>query len=157
MSLVDDAVAAPRVLKGAAAATATFLMLGTVTAVWPNPVFARMTPTQGFEIWLLAVQAVLVGIYVAIRRPMCSARSAGLGSVVWFLGIACPTCNKLLLLVFGAELLLTHLEPYRLHLAVAGAAVTAVAVAWEWRQRRLPVVCPVHMPGQGLRERISRS
>ncbi|KAA0679522.1 hypothetical protein [Roseomonas genomospecies 6] len=155
MTLTDTLRPPLRALRGAAAAAATFLVLGTVTAVWPNPVFIRMTPTQGFEIWLLAVQAVLVGVYVAIRRPMCSPRGAGLGSVLWFLGIACPTCNKLLLLVFGADLLLAHFEPYRLHLAVVGAAVTAAAVAWEWRQRRHAVVCTVDISDHTLRERIS--
>ena len=120
----------------------TFLLLGTVTAVWPNPVFVRMTPTQGFEVWLLAIQAVLVGAYVAFRRPRCPARGAGVGSVLGFLGIACPTCNKILLLTFGADLLLAYLEPYRLHLATAGAVVTAAAVMWEWTQRRRLVACP---------------
>ncbi|EKV28886.1 integral membrane protein [Caenispirillum salinarum AK4] len=130
-----------RPLKAAAAAAALFAVLGTVTAVWPNPLFARMTPTQGFEVWLLAVQAVLIGVYVAIRRPRCRVRGAGIGGVLGFLGIACPTCNKILLLVFGSDLLLAYFEPYRLHLAVVGATVTAAAVAWEWRQRRHTPVC----------------
>lgn len=123
-------------------AVATFLVLGTVTAVWPNPVFVRMTPIQGFEIWLLAVQALLIGTFVAIRRPRCPVRGAGFGSVLGFLGVACPTCNKILLLVFGPTLLLSYFEPYRLPVAAAGAAITAVAVAWEWRQRRNAVTCP---------------
>lgn len=139
----DGNLAPVRPWHGAAAAIATFLVLGTVTAVWPNPVFVRMTPTQGFEAWLLAVQAVLVGVYVAIRRPRCPVRGAGLGSLLGFLGIACPTCNKILLLAFGSDLLLTYFEPYRLPLAVVGAAVTAVAVAWEWKQRKHAVLCPV--------------
>nr|WP_295828641.1 hypothetical protein [uncultured Azospirillum sp.] len=118
-------------------------MLGTVTAVWPNPVFARMTPTQSFEVWLLGIQAVLVGAYIAIRRPRCPVRGAGFGSLLGFLGIACPTCNKILLFAFGSDLLLTYFEPYRLPLAAVGAAVTAVAVSWEWRQRTRTATCPV--------------
>jgi hypothetical protein len=140
---LDGNLAPVRPWHGAAAAIATFLALGTVTAVWPNPVFVRMTPTQGFEAWLLAVQAVLVGVYVAIRRPRCPVRGAGLGSLLGFLGIACPTCNNILLLAFGSDLLLTYFEPYRLPLAVVGAAVTVVAVAWEWKQRKHAVLCPV--------------
>ncbi|MFS2013501.1 hypothetical protein ACCD06_27165 [Azospirillum sp. CT11-132] len=128
---------------GVAAAIGTFLVLGTVTAVWPNPVFVRMTPTQGFEVSLLAIQSVLVGVYVAIRRPRCPVRGAGFGSLLGFLGIACPTCNKILLFAFGPGLLLTYFEPYRLPLAAAGAAVMAVAVSWEWRQRTRTVTCPV--------------
>ncbi len=128
---------------GIAGAIGTFLVLGTVTAVWPNPVFARMTPIQGFEVWLLAIQSMLVGAYIAIRRPRCPVRGAGFGSLLGFLGIACPTCNKILLFAFGSDLLLTYFEPYRLPLAAAGAAVTAAAVSWEWRQRTRTVTCPV--------------
>ncbi len=128
--------------RGITVAIVAFLVLGTVTAVWSNPVFVRMTPVQGFEPWLLALQAVLLGAYAAIRRPRCSLRGAGLGSVLGFLGIACPTCNKVLLLVFGADLLLVYFEPYRLHLALVGVAVTAAAVAWEWLQHGRTVPCP---------------
>ena len=122
--------------RGIAVALGAFIVLGTVTAVWPNPIFARMTPVQGFEPWLLTLQAVLLGAYAAIRRPRCSLRGAGLGGVLGFLGIACPTCNKVLLLIFGADLLLLYYEPYRLHLALVGAAVIAAAVVWESLQHR---------------------
>ncbi|WP_156926961.1 hypothetical protein [Azospirillum halopraeferens] len=86
-------------------------------------------------------------------RPVCPACDCD--AVLWFLGVACPTCNKLLLLVFGADLLLAHFEPYRLHPAVVGAATTAAAVVWEWGQRRHAVVCPADIPDHTIRERIS--
>ena len=142
-SALADSLAPVRPWHGVAAAVGSFLVLGTLTAVWSNPVFARMTPTQGFEVWLLAIQSVLVGVYIAIRRPRCPVRGAGFGSLLGFLGIACPTCNKILLIVFGSDLLLTYFEPYRLPLAAAGAAVTGVAVVWEWRQRSRTATCPV--------------
>ncbi|WP_154667213.1 hypothetical protein [Niveispirillum irakense] len=135
--------------RGIAVAIGIFLLLGTVTALWPNPLFARMTPTQGFEVWLLAVQAVLIGTYAAIRRPRCAVRGTGIGAVLGFLGIACPTCNKILLLAFGADLLLAYYEPYRLHLALLGVVISAAALAWEWRQARLQPVCPVPAQSAG--------
>lgn len=128
--------------RGIMVALGSLVILGTVTAVWPNPVFVRMTPVQGFEPWLLGLQAALLGLYAAIRRPRCSLRGAGLGSVLGFLGIACPTCNKVLLLIFGADLLLVYFEPYRLHLAVLGAAMIAALVGWEWVQQRRIAPCP---------------
>ena len=88
-------------ILAAAIAVATFALLGTVSAVWPNPFFMRMTPTAGFEIVILSAQSVLVGLYVAIQAPACASRAARAGSVLGFLGVACPVCNKLLVLAFG--------------------------------------------------------
>jgi len=120
--------------KGAAVALLAFGGLGTVSALWDNPLFMRMTPVGGVEIALLGALSMLFGLYVAIRRPACADRTAGVGGVLGFLGIACPVCNKILLLLFGGELLLTYFEPVRLYVAAAGTAILAVAVVLEWRR-----------------------
>ena len=132
------------VLKGVAVAAASFLLLGTVAALWENPVFIRMTPAGNLEIILLGAMSVLLGAYVAVRRPACSIRTAGTGSVLGFIGVACPVCNKLLLLIFGGELLLTYFEPVRIYVAAAGALVVAVAVWIEWTRRRETVSVARH-------------
>lgn len=72
---------------------------------------------------------------------------AGVGGVLGFLGVACPVCNKILLLLFGGELLLTYFEPVRLYVAAAGTAILAVAVILEWR-RGVPLT---DVPGQMTR------
>jgi len=122
--------------KGAAVASLAFVSLGTVSALWDNPLFMRMTPAGGWEIGLLGALSALLGLYVAIRRPACADRAAGVGGMLGFLGIACPVCNKILLLLFGGELLLTYFEPVRPHVAAAGTAILAVAVVLEWRRGR---------------------
>lgn len=116
-----------RLLAGVAVGVAAFVALGTVAALWENPLFIRMTPAGGWEIGLLALLSVLGGLYVVIRRPFCSDKTVGAGGVITFLGVACPVCNKILLLAFGGELLLTYFEPVRIYVA-------AWAVMFEWRQ-----------------------
>ena len=127
-----------RVLMGAATVLGSFVALGTVAALWENPVFIRMTPVGGFEIAALAALSLLLGVYVAIRRPFCSVKTAGTGGVLGFVGIACPVCNKILLLLFGGDLLLTYFEPVRIYVAAAGVLIAAVAVAREWALIKRP-------------------
>ncbi len=121
-----------RILTGLGVAAASFAGVGTVAALWENPLFIRMVPAGESEIVLLGALSALLGVYAAIRRPFCSIRAAGAGGVLGFLGVACPLCNKILLLMFGGELLLTYYEPARLYLAAAGVLVAAVVVAREW-------------------------
>lgn len=113
----------------------SFAALGTVAALWPNPFFVRMTPAGNWEIGLLSLQSALLGLYFAVRRPACSVRIAGLGGVVNFLGIACPVCNKILLVLFGWDALMTYFEPVRVYVAAVGVALTVLAVSFEWLRR----------------------
>ncbi len=119
-------------LKGLAVSLGSFVGLGLVAALWENPFFVRMTPVGDFEVVLLALLSLLFGVYVAIRRPSCSVKTAGAGGVLTFLGVACPVCNKILLFLFGGELLLTYFEPVRIYVAAAGVLITGAAVAREW-------------------------
>ncbi|MGD9725005.1 MAG: hypothetical protein AB7M05_08740 [Alphaproteobacteria bacterium] len=123
------------VTKGVLTAMASFFVIGSVAALWPNPVFVRMTPAGDWEVGLLAVQSILLGAYFSVRRPACRAKAASAGGVLNFLGVACPVCNKVLLLIFGWDVLMTYFEPIRLPLAAVGVLVTFLAVVLEWRRR----------------------
>ena len=136
--VIDDAVGnlpigVTAVARGLAVAAVTFVVLGTVTALWENSLFVRMTPAGSLEIALLAIQSVLLGLFFAIPRTACAGGQAGTGSVLAFLGVACPVCNKILLYVVGAELLLVYFEPVRIYIAALGVAITAFALWWKWR------------------------
>lgn len=124
------------IVKGIAVGAGSFAVLGTVSALWDNPLFIRMTPAGVWEIAALLLLSLLAGLFIAIRRPSCSVRSAGAGGIIGFLGIACPTCNKVLMLVFGGELLVAYFEPIRLYVAAAGVLVLAVATGRELMLRR---------------------
>ena len=121
-------ISARDLARGVAAAAAMFVALGTVAALWNNPLFMRMTPTGDFEIALLLMQSVLAGVYVGLPQSPCGKRTAGAGAIIGFLGIACPVCNKLLVLLIGGALLLEYFEPVRLYVALGGAALLAAAV-----------------------------
>lgn len=121
-------VSAKDVARGLAAAVAMFVVLGTVAALWSNPLFMRMTPAGGFEITLLLLQSVLAGVYLGLPHSPCGKRTAGAGAIIGFLGIACPVCNKVLVLLIGSALLLEYFEPVRLYVALGGAALLALAV-----------------------------
>lgn len=125
---MTTAVSARDLARGAAAAAAMFVALGTVAALWSNPWFMRMTAGGGFEITLLLLQSVLAGVYVGLPQSPCGKRTAGAGAIIGFLGIACPVCNKVLVLLIGSTLLLEYFEPVRLYVALAGAALLAAAV-----------------------------
>ena len=124
-----------RIPLGVLFAVGSFILFGSVAALWENPLFIRMTPAGGFEIALLAALSILMGAYVVVKRPACSVKTAGAGTILNFLGIACPVCNKILLLIFGGEMLLTYFEPVRVYVAAAGVLVMCIAVMYEWRER----------------------
>ncbi len=114
-----------------------FTGLGTVAALWENPLFTRMTPTGRFEIATLLLLSALAGVYVGLPQAGCGTRTAGVGGVIGFLGVACPLCNKILLLVFGGALLLQYYEPMRPYLALGGIALLSGAI-WLKVFRRRP-------------------
>lgn len=124
-----------RIAWGVGIAVAMFAGLGTAAALWENPLFMRMTPTGSFEITLLLLLSALAGLYVGLPQTECGKRTAGTGGVIGFLGITCPVCNKILVLLFGGALLLEYYEPIRLYVALGGVVLMAVAI-WLRLTRR---------------------
>lgn len=125
-----------RGLRGTAVGIALFAVLGTVTAVWANPLFVRMTPVGPWEFGATVLTALLAGVTVALWVPRCRLRTSGAGGLASFLGIACPTCNKVLMLIFGGPPLLAWFDPVRPWLAAAGVIVMGFAAFRTWRTFR---------------------
>ena len=125
-----------RGLRGTAVGLALFVVVGTVTAVWANPLFVRMTPVGPWEFGATVLTAFLAGVTTALWVPRCSLRTSGTGGLASFLGIACPTCNKILMLIFGGSALLAWFDPVRPWLAAAGVIVMGFAAFRTWRTFR---------------------
>lgn len=133
-NLSPSIVSGRRWTAGVGVTLLAFAVLGTVSALWENPFFVRMTAAGSWEVALLGAMSVLLGFYVAIRRAACSNRTVGVGGLLGFLGVACPVCNKVLLFAFGSELLLAYFEPIRVYVAAASVATIGLAVVHEWRR-----------------------
>ena len=116
-----------RLFRGTLAGLAVFAAFGTVTAVWINPFFVCMTPVGPWELGATTLTAILAGVIVDLWVPQCRLRTSGAGGVASFLGIACPTCNKVLMLIFGGPALLAWFNPVRPYLAVAGVIIMSFA------------------------------
>ncbi len=125
-----------RAIRGTVVGLSLFALLGTVAAVWTNPFFVRMTPVGPWEFAATVLTALLGGITSALWIPTCRMRVSGTGGIASFLGIACPTCNKVLMLIFGGPALLAWFDPIRPWIAAVGTAVMAVAAANTWRAFR---------------------
>ena len=83
-----------------------------------------------------AFVAILTGVFFAVRFTACGARRAGIGGVLSFIGIACPVCNKILMLIFGGPLLLAYFDPVRPYVALAGLILLAVGIYRNIAARR---------------------
>ena len=123
-------------LIGLAVSITFFIVFGVVTAVIPNPFFIRMITTTFLDKIFLVTSSILLGSYFAVssykkkENKTCNrtTTSAGVGS---FLAFACPVCNKLLVLIFGATILMTYLEPYRPILGIVSNGLLVGALYWR--------------------------
>ena len=101
-------------------ASAAFLLLGTITALWNNSFFIRMTEVNGWDYIILSFESLLIGLFFGIQAPHCATKKAGIGGILGFVGFGCSVCNKILLLLFGSSFLLSYFEPVRHYAGVLG-------------------------------------
>lgn len=105
-----------------------FGIFGTVTALWGNNFFFRMAGVRLSDYILLLFESFFLAFYLSLKTASCATKKAGMGSVFGFLGFACPVCNKILMLLFGATFLLTYFEPIRLYVGLLGIVLLIIAI-----------------------------
>lgn len=136
--------------RGALAALGTLLLIGIPTVIIPNPIFGREVPVRWWEYPVLAATVLLTAAWFGIR----SAREAGTARAdgrevrdserpalvtagvftAWF-AVACPVCNKIVLLLLGTTGALGIWAPLQPWLAALSLVVLAGAVVYRWRAR----------------------
>jgi hypothetical protein len=93
--------------------------VGVITALIPNALFARLVePTIWSYVFWLAPAGLfgpLAASYVLPNAAVCDVpraeQSTTVGSVLSFLAVGCPVCNKLVVLALGASGAITYFEP----------------------------------------------
>jgi hypothetical protein len=132
-----------------AVAGGTYLFFGLSTAVLANPVFGREIPPTTWAPEVLIATAILSGLLsatyvrnagpapirvgstdvtddpVAVSR---TARAGVAGSLLAYLAIGCPVCNKLALVLLGTTGALNVYAPIQPYLGAIGVALLAVAL-----------------------------
>lgn len=132
-------------------AVVTALLVGVPTDVIPNPVFGRPVDVTWWSYPVLIVTAVLGGMLIAtyVREPDVirpdeqldrPGRAGGIGGLLGFFAVGCPTCNKLVVVALGTTGALDWFAPAQPLLAVA----SIVLLAWALRARlRGEVACRI--------------
>lgn len=116
-------------------ASAAFLLLGTITALWNNSFFTRMTEVSVWDYIILSFESLMIGLFFGIRAPHCATKKAGIGGVLGFVGFGCSVCNKILLLLFGSSFLLSYFEPVRHYAGALGLLLFSYALIQRWLLR----------------------
>ena len=161
-----------RWVVAAAVAAGTYLFFGLSTAVLANPVFGRSVPPTTWAPNVLIATAILSGLLSATyvrnvgRAPIQlaaigeatepattsrTARAGAAGSLLAYLAIGCPVCNKLALLLLGSTGALNLYAPIQPYLGAIGIALLALALVIRLRGEISCATLGVWRSGAGSR------
>ncbi len=128
------------VVYGAGMGLGVLLLVGIPSGVIPNPFFVRPLDARATDfVFLGAMAALAVALGATYGVPAACPPQDGkaLGSgLLLFVGIGCPVCNKVVLLLVGATGAVTYFEPIQPLFSLAAFALMAVALALRLRDIR---------------------
>ena len=127
------------------------LVLGLPTRLIPNGIWTRTVPTSPFDYGIWVLSFVLIGPLAAMMvlyplPKVATPRSGGkvrvvASSLLSFLSVGCPVCNKVVVLLFGLGGAMTIFNPVRPWLGVFSVLILSVTLFL--RVRTLRFGCPV--------------
>ena len=125
---------------GAGMGLAVFLFVGVPSGVIPNPFFVRplaARPTDFLYLGTIIALAVALGATYGMPATCSPQDSKALGSsLLLFIGVGCPVCNKVVLAVAGASGALTYFEPIQPLFSIAAIVLMGVALTLRVRDIR---------------------
>jgi len=138
---------ARRYVVAAVTAAVTVVVVAVPTAMIPNPVFGREVATTAWAWPVLLVTSVLSGLLFAtyVRVPgstepagaqdgdldalaAAQSRTGMAGTVLTFLAVGCPVCNKLALIALGYAGALQWFAPIQPWLGATGILLVGYAL-----------------------------
>lgn len=137
----------PRLGVTLVAAALTFLVIGVPTDIVDTPIFGREVPVRPWEPWVLLGTSVLTGLWFGLQRARRTIDADGTAqgedsSVPAFsaaglalFAVACPVCNKIVLIALGTSGALGVWQPLQPWLAAISLVALLGAVAYAARRR----------------------
>lgn len=132
----------PRLGVAVAAAALTFLVIGVPTDIVPNPVFGREVPVRPWEPYVLVLTSILTGLWFGLQRARAARPEDEDSSVptlsaagLALFAVACPVCNKIVLIALGTSGALGVWEPLQPWLAAISLVALLASVLYAARRR----------------------
>ena len=156
---------ARQALVAAAAAVVIGLLIGFVTVLIPNSVFARDIPPVwwNYPVWIITsvVSGMLLATYVQPTKGASVDVEAGdpkgrqgkmgmIGGFLSWFAVGCPVCNKLALAAFGYSGAITYFAPIQPFLGIAALLLTSIALLWRLKGQILCSVTPTPAVNQSF-------
>lgn len=129
-------------LASVGASLAALVVLGLLAGIIANPLVVRIVPTRPSDIAIWLASSPLIGMTIAtyLAAPHRSDHASdgqlrlGLGSLASYFAIACPVCNKIVLLALGTSGALTVFAPIQPLIGLLSLALLAATLVYRLRQ-----------------------
>ena len=120
---------------------ALFVVLGTPTALVPNPFlhYVRMIPSTLLDYFFLATTSIMLAVLISLKLYYRSEKQLGakefVGGAAGFVAFSCPICNMLLVALLGGATIMTFIEPLRPVLGLLSITILGYLIYMTWQCR----------------------
>ncbi len=127
-----------KIAGGLTLSTFFIFLLGTPTALIPNPIihYTRMTPVTWLDYFFLFTTGILLSANVILFLEKKTKKEGAIfgGGFLGFLAFACPICNVLLVSLLGATFILAFIEPLRPFFGAVSIVILLATLHFQLKQ-----------------------